>query len=129
MEEPSIWDEPGKAQKKMKELAALKEDVSGYKQLTTDRDDIREMIEMTDEEPDPAMVPEIQAMFESFKERFESIRMKTLLSGEYDNCNAIVTLHAGTGGTEAMDISGISRNHAEEDGDSCYCVFNLHSCR
>ena len=59
MEEPSIWDEPGKAQKKMKELAALKEDVSGYKQLTTDRDDIREMIEMTDEEPDPAMVPEI----------------------------------------------------------------------
>ena len=103
MEEPSIWDEPGKAQKKMKELAALKEDVSGYKQLTTDRDDIREMIEMTDEEPDPAMVPEIQAMFESFKERFESIRMKTLLSGEYDNCNAIVTLHAGTGGTEAMD--------------------------
>lgn len=76
MEEPSIWDEPGKAQKKMKELAALKEDVSGYKQLTTDRDDIREMIEMTDEEPDPAMVPEIQAMFESFKERFESIRMK-----------------------------------------------------
>ena len=103
MEEPSIWDEPGKAQKKMKELAALKEDVSGYKQLTTDRDDIRDMIEMTDEEPDPAMVPEIQAMFESFKERFESIRMKTLLSGEYDNCNAIVTLHAGTGGTEAMD--------------------------
>ena len=103
MEDPSLWDEPEEAQKKMKTLAALKEDVSGYQQLVASRDDIRDMIAMTDEEPDPDMVPEIQAMYDEFKERFESIRMKTLLSGEYDNCNAIVTLHAGTGGTEAMD--------------------------
>ena len=103
MEDPSLWDVPEEAQKKMKLLAALKEDVSGYQQLVSDRDDIRDMIAMTDEEPDPDMIPEIQSMYESFKSRFESIRMKTLLSGEYDKCNAIVTLHAGTGGTEAMD--------------------------
>ena len=103
MEDPTLWDDPESAQKKMKTLASLKEDVSGYQQLISDRDDILDMIEMADEEPDPALVPEVQEMYEEFKNRFESIRMKTLLSGEYDNCNAIVTLHAGTGGTEAMD--------------------------
>ena len=103
MEEPSLWDDPQKAQEKMKTLAALKNDVEGYSKLLADRDDIREMIKITDEEPDPDMVPEITEMFEAFKKDYTSIRMRTLLSGEYDNCNAIVTLHAGTGGTEAMD--------------------------
>jgi peptide chain release factor 2 len=77
--------------------------VSGYDALVSARDDIRDMIEMADEEPDPELVPEVQEMFDNFKTKFEGIRMKTLLSGEYDACNAIVTLHAGTGGTEAMD--------------------------
>ncbi len=103
MEDPSIWDRPEEAQKKMKLLASLKEDVGGYEKLVSDRDDIRDMIEMTDEEPDASLIPEVQEMFADFKERFEALRMKTLLSGEYDSCNAIVTLHAGTGGTEAMD--------------------------
>ncbi len=103
MEDPHLWDDPEEAQKKTKLLASLKEDVHGYDALVSARDDIRDMIEMADEEPDPALVPEVQEMFDDFKARFEKIRMKTLLSGEYDNCNAIVTLHAGTGGTEAMD--------------------------
>ena len=107
MEDPSIWDKPEEAQKKMKLLASLKSDVSGYQQLVSDRDDIRDMIAMTDEEPDLDVVPEVQEMFDDFKSRFESLRMKTLLAGQYDNCNAIVTLHAGTGGTEAMDWTGM----------------------
>ena len=107
MEDPSIWDHPEEAQKKMKLLASLKEDVSGYDKLVSDRDDIRDMIEMADEDPDPSLVPEVQDMFADFKLRFETLRMKTLLSGEYDGCNAIVTLHAGTGGTEAMDCTNM----------------------
>lgn len=103
MEDPHLWDNPDEAQKKTKLLASLKSDVGGYQKLVQDRDDIRDMIAMTDEEPDEEMVPEVKEMFEDFKTRFESLRMKTLLSGEYDSCNAIVTLHAGTGGTEAMD--------------------------
>ncbi|MBR0378023.1 MAG: peptide chain release factor 2 [Lachnospiraceae bacterium] len=103
MEDPHLWDNPDEAQKKTKLLASLKADVSGYDELIAARDDIRDMIEMADEEPDPALVPEVQEMFDAFKAKFEKIRMKTLLSGEYDNCNAIITLHAGTGGTEAMD--------------------------
>ena len=103
MEDPHLWDNPEAAQKKTKLLADLKADVSGYDALISARDDIRDMIEMADEEPDPELVPEVQEMFDNFKTKFEGIRMKTLLSGEYDACNAIVTLHAGTGGTEAMD--------------------------
>ena len=102
-EDPSLWENPEEAQKKMKLLANLKEDVNGYAQLISERDDIRDMIAMADEDPDPELVPEVEEMFAAFKEKFESLRMKTLLSGEYDSCNAIVTLHAGTGGTEAMD--------------------------
>ncbi len=107
MEDPGLWDDPQEAQKKVKTLASMKEDVSGYQQLVTERDDILAMIEMAEEDEDPEMIPEIQEMFDKFKEKYESIRMKTLLSGEYDSLNAIVTLHAGTGGTEAMDWTGI----------------------
>ncbi len=103
MEDPALWNDPGKAQEKMKTLASLKNDCEGYQKLVADRDDIRSMIEMTDEEPDTSVVPEIEEMMADFRSRFEAIRIKTLLSGEYDSCNAIVTLHAGTGGTEAMD--------------------------
>ena len=99
MEDPHLWDNPDEAQKKTKLLASLKADVNGYDELVAARDDIRDMIEMADEEPDPALVPEVQEMFDAFKAKFEKIRMKTLLSGEYDNCNAIITLHAGTGGS------------------------------
>ncbi len=107
MEEPTFWDDAEAAQKKMQHLGSLKGDVESYMKLVSARDDIRDMIEMTDEEPDPALVPEIQEMYDQFKSDFDSIRMRTLLSGEYDKCSAIVTLHAGTGGTEAMDWTAI----------------------
>ena len=107
MEDPHIWDNPEEAQRKMKQLASLKEDGNGYNNLVENRNDIRDMIAMADEEPDPSLVPEVQEMFDDFKQKFDALRMKTLLSGEYDGCNAIVTLHAGTGGTEAMDWTGM----------------------
>ncbi|MCH4038734.1 MAG: peptide chain release factor 2 [Eubacteriales bacterium] len=103
MEDPHFWDNPDEATKKQRLLGNLKNDVETYNKLVSDHDDIRDMIEMADEEPDPSIVPEVEEMFEDFKNKFETLRMKTLLSGEYDDCNAIVTLHAGTGGTEAMD--------------------------
>ncbi|MBQ0059777.1 MAG: peptide chain release factor 2 [Lachnospiraceae bacterium] len=103
MEEPNAWDDPEKAQAKMKLLGSLKEDVEGYQRLLTEKEDLEVLLEMAEEEPDPSYIPEAKEMLETFKTHFEAIRIKTLLSGEYDNCNAIVTLHAGTGGTEAMD--------------------------
>ena len=61
------------------------------------------MIEMGYEENDESVIPDIEEMMEEFKADFEHIRIKTLLSGEYDKDNAIVTLHAGAGGTESCD--------------------------
>ena len=107
MEDPHLWDDPQEAQKKTKLLAAMKDDVQGYAALTGLVSDIRDLIERADEDPDPSIVSEVQEMYGQFKADFEKIRMRTLLSGEYDSCNAIVTLHAGTGGTEAMDWCSI----------------------
>lgn len=103
MEEPGIWDVPEKAQEKVKLLNSLKDEIDSYNKLKEEKADIETIIEMGEEEPDPELVPEAQEMLESFKKHFEDMRLKTLLSGEYDADNAIVTLHPGAGGTEACD--------------------------
>lgn len=103
MEEPGFWDVPEKAQEQMKELGSLKEDRDVYRKLIAEKEDMETLIEMGYEENDPSVIPEIREMLEGFKSDFESIRIKTLLSGEYDRNNAIVKLNAGAGGTEAMD--------------------------
>ena len=72
-------------------------------QLTQQYEDIETMIEMGYEENDPELVPEIDQMLQEFIQTYEAIRMKTLLSGEYDANNAILSLHAGAGGTESCD--------------------------
>ena len=107
MEEPDFWDVPEKAQEQMKELGDLKEDRDTFKKLETAKEDMETLIEMGYEENDPSVIPEIQEMLEEFKQNFDAIRVKTLLSGEYDKCNAILKLNAGAGGTEAMDWCGM----------------------
>ena len=107
MEAPDFWDDPERSQKLMKELKSKKDDVQIYEQLVSMMDDIEVMIEMGYEENDASLIPEIQEMLDEFEPTFEGIRMKTLLSGEYDKNNAIVTLHAGAGGTEACDWAGM----------------------
>ena len=103
MEAPDFWNDPVVSQEKMKELKSLKDDVQTYAQLSGQYDDIETMIEMGYEENDPELVPEIAEMMDEFTETYENIRMKTLLSGEYDKNNAILSLHAGAGGTESCD--------------------------
>ena len=87
----------------MKELKSLKDDVATYRELETAYEDIETMIEMGYEENDEALIPEIQEMLDHFVATYEAIHMKTLLSGEYDRDNAILSLHAGAGGTESCD--------------------------
>ncbi len=103
IEEPGFWDSPEESQKVMKELKGLQELVKTIHGLYGRYDDIQVLIEMGYEENDPSVIAEIKAEMEEFEEAFESLRIQTLLSGEYDSCNAIVTLHAGAGGTEACD--------------------------
>lgn len=103
MEAPDFWDNPEKSQGYMKELKSLKDDKEIYESLKTQFEDIETLIEMGYEENDSDLVPEIEESLKEFIDTYEKIRIKTLLSGEYDSDNAIVTLHAGAGGTESCD--------------------------
>jgi len=103
MEEPGFWDEPEVSQKIMKELKDLKDQVETVGHLEQSYEDIGLLIEMAYEEEDQSVLPEIEEELNAFEEGYESLRIQTLLSGEYDKYNAIVTLHAGAGGTESCD--------------------------
>ena len=91
----------------MKELKYLQEMVKKIKSLYHAYEDIQTLIEMGYEENDPEIAQEAQADMEKFEEAYEELRIQTLLSGEYDTCNAIVTIHAGAGGTESCDWAGM----------------------
>ena len=103
MEEPGFWDNPDNSNKAMKELKNLKDTVEKYEGLETAYEDVETLIEMGYEENDESLIPEIEEALNLFIEEFDALRIATLLSDEYDNSNAIVTLHAGAGGTEACD--------------------------
>ena len=87
----------------LEELKNLKDTVEEYHRLETAWEDVETLLEMGYEENDASLIPEVQEAMADFEKRFEHLRIKTLLSEEYDGDNAIVTLHAGAGGTEACD--------------------------
>ena len=103
MEAPDFWDNAEISQKKMKELKSMKDDMETYQNLVTQKEDMETLIEMSYEENDPELIPEIAQMLEELESKLESLRITTLLSGEYDNNNAILRLNAGAGGTESCD--------------------------
>ena len=103
MEAPGFWEQGDAAQTAMKELKSLQKDSKDYKELEQAVEDLEGFIELAYEEEDENMLPELKDMLADFEEKFEELRMKTLLSGEYDRDGAIVTLHSGAGGTEACD--------------------------
>ena len=103
MEALDFWDDIEGSQKKMKELKSLKDDAEVYAQLEEKYEEIETLIEMGEEENDPDLVTETDEAMTEFEQTFEKIRIKTLLSEEYDKDNAILSLHAGAGGTESCD--------------------------
>ena len=107
LESPGFWDNADRAQAATRELNELKTTVDGYRKLERQYTDILDLIEMGNEENDPEIVPEIQADLASFIEELEALRLDTLLSSPYDKENAILTLHAGAGGTESCDWAGM----------------------
>ena len=103
MEEPGFWDDPERSTKLMKEAKNLKDTVEGFQKLENQYEEIGLLIEMGYEENDPDVIPEIEQMLQEFEGELESLRITTLLSGQYDNNNAILRLNAGAGGTESCD--------------------------
>ena len=103
MQEPNFWDSPEKSQNYMKELKNLKDSINEYEELKREYEDVETLLEMGYEMQDPSLIPEVEEALNLFVTHYERLHLETLLSGEYDGNNAILTLHAGAGGTESCD--------------------------
>ena len=100
---PDFWDDMENSGKVLRKTKALKEKISSYESLCTEREDLLLLIDMANEENDAEMAEEIISGCKNLTENYEKMRLDTLLTGPYDKNNAILSLHAGAGGTEAQD--------------------------
>ena len=100
---PNFWDDMERSQKILQRSSSMKAKIEKYEKLKSSYDDLMALIELADEEGDESLLPQAQEELENFKKELESQRLTTLLTGEYDARNAILTFHAGAGGTEAQD--------------------------
>ena len=98
-----FWNDVEKSQKVQKRLKTLKNKTEHYASLCSAWDDMMALCEMAIEENDDSMLEELQEEYAAFEKELEATRLGTLLTGEYDANNAILTFHAGAGGTEAQD--------------------------
>ena len=98
-----FWNDTENSQRVQKRIKTLQHKLDRYAKLSGAWEDMLTMCEMAIEEDDDSMLPDLESEFHSFEETLESMRLETLLTGEYDANNAILTFHAGAGGTEAQD--------------------------
>ena len=98
-----FWNDVEKSQKVQKRLKTLQNKRDNYNRLCSSWDDLMTLCEMAIEEDDDSLLEELQTDYAAFEEKVEETRLSTLLTGEYDGNNAILTFHAGAGGTEAQD--------------------------
>ena len=98
-----FWDDTERATRISAKANSTENRIKHYESLINRADEIEIMMELAEEEDDESMAEDIKKEFASLKEDLESLRLQTLLTGEYDDCNCILTLHAGAGGTEAQD--------------------------
>ena len=101
--QPGFWDDVENSQKVLQKTGALKNKVNAYQELTTAYEDTLALIELANEEEDLSLLEEAQQELDNVVKSYERQRLQTLLTGEYDSKNAILTFHAGAGGTEAQD--------------------------
>ncbi len=126
MEAPDFWTDAQVSTAKMKEQKSMKDDVSVIDKLEDLYKEIEDYIELGNEEEDQEIVDTVALLIEEFENDLESLRMKTLLSGEYDSDSAIVTLHSGAGGVEACDwVQMLYRMYSRWAGDMGFALEEL----
>ena len=103
MGEATFWDDPDKAQQVSKQVTDLKTEVDGFNALCGKIEDVEILWQMASEEKDDSLLPDIDKEVQEAQTQLQHLELGMLLSGEYDANNAIMTLHAGAGGTEAQD--------------------------
>ena len=101
--EPGFWDDPEKSQAILQQIGQYKSTISGFERLRTNHEEVLTMIELAEEEQDDSMEEEVKTLAQVVTTELEEQKLSTLLTGEYDSCNAILSFHAGAGGTEAQD--------------------------
>ena len=120
MAEPDFWNDPEKAQAKNRELSHLEHKVKELEDFEKRLEDIEAMIELGMELDDADTAAEVEKELSSLEEGVERLQLETMLTGEYDANNAILTLHAGAGGTEAQDwtdmLFRMYRRYCEKSG-------------
>ena len=102
-ESPGFWDDQERSQQVMKKTRNLESKVERYEKMCSQWDDLMTICEMALEENDDSMLDELKDGYHTLEEQMENARLETLLTGEYDSLNAIVSFQAGAGGTEAQD--------------------------
>lgn len=102
-----FWDDQEAAQNLLKNKKILEDKLNEYENLERTLEDIKVMIELAIEEDDESIVSEIKELKQSFEDEIAKVKIKTLLTGEYDENNAILSIHAGSGGTDAQDWAEI----------------------
>ena len=103
MSRPGFYDDAELSKKVFDEVGDLKGKLNRFEKLQGLYDDAETMLEMLDEEYDPAMIPEAEESVNAVGKAVDELQLMTMLNGEYDHSNAILTFHAGAGGTEAQD--------------------------
>ena len=103
MAEPGFWDDPETAQKHVQAIKRLKASVEEWEQIAGELEDVLVLVELVAEEPDAGLAEELSASVRALQKKIEQLELSTLLSGEYDRNNAILTIHPGAGGTESQD--------------------------
>ena len=101
--EEGFWNDIERSQANQMRTKQLQNKLHRFEKLVSARDDLLALIDMGSEMDDASLLPELQEGYDDLEKKIEEVRLTTLLSGEYDNCNAILTFHAGAGGTEAQD--------------------------
>lgn len=126
LEAPDFWENPERSTEVMKELRTLKGVIESYDALKGAYEDVQTLIEMGYEENDESLVLEVKESLDAFVIAYEELRINTLLSGEYDKHDAILTLHAGAGGTESCDwasmLCRMYQRWADKRGFSCEMI-------
>ena len=102
-EAPGFWDDPEKSQKIVVKTRQTENKIERYEKMLSAWDDLMTICEMAEEEDDDSMLEELKSGYETLAEEMETCRLETLLTGHYDKNNAIMSFHAGAGGTEAQD--------------------------
>ena len=103
MNQPEFWNDPDHSAKVNQKVSNLKGKLEHYEKLLSSADDIEVMLEMAEEEKDEDTVTEAVNELATLKEHTDALELETLMRGDYDDNDAVLSLHAGAGGTEAQD--------------------------